>query len=63
MISGVRVVSELDDEGCGARLVGLIIAAVIMVIILNVVTGAIEKRDNWIRDLQRRVGQLESERQ
>lgn len=54
--------SKPDNDSYGPRLIGFILAFVIATVLINVVIGEINKRDNWIRDLQRRVGQLESER-
>lgn len=53
--------SERDDDGCLNLLAG-VIAVAVAVVIMWIVTNEINKRDNWIRDLQRRVGQLEQQR-
>jgi hypothetical protein len=52
-------VSEQGD-GCLWPLVGLLLGFVVAFVAFGFITN--RKQDNYIRDLQRRVGQLESER-
>lgn len=58
MISGVRVVSERR----GPDLFDFWIAFITLSVLLVVLALWSDKNDRQIRDLQRRVGQLESER-
>ena len=48
--------SERDDIGWGLTVIGLVLAAFFIL-------GCLQQYVAWIRDLQHRVGQLESEKQ
>lgn len=54
--------TEITASGCLWRLAAMVVAAIFGILIALMIADAIETRDNYIRDLQRRVGQLEQER-